>query len=45
MLDYVGQGIAMGNASDLVKRAADYTTTDIDQDGVRNGLRYLGLIE
>ena len=26
--------MAMGNASDAVKRAADYITTDVDHDGI-----------
>lgn len=43
MLRYVGEGIAMGNSRDLVKSAADYVTSDIDQNGIEEGLRYLGL--
>ncbi len=43
MLKYVGTGIAMGNASGFVKSAADYITSDVDNDGVTKGLYYLGL--
>ncbi len=37
-------GIAMGNAEDEVKAAADYVTTDADGDGIENALRWLGAI-
>ena len=33
-----GIGVAMGNAQDDVKAAADYVTTRVDEDGVRNAL-------
>ena len=36
-----GIGVAMGNARDEVKAAADYVTTSVDEDGVRNALRAL----
>lgn len=45
MLKYVGIGVAMGNASDQVKAAADYVTTSIDEDGISNALRHFGLID
>ncbi|MDY5985962.1 MAG: Cof-type HAD-IIB family hydrolase [Lachnoclostridium sp.] len=45
MLKYVGIGVAMGNASDNVKAAADYVTTSIDEDGIANALRHFGLID
>ena len=34
MLQHVGTGIAMGNASDEVKAAADIVTTSVDDDGI-----------
>ncbi len=36
-----GIGVAMGNARDEVKEAADYVTTSVDEDGVRNALHVL----
>ena len=36
MIKYCGMGIAMGNAVPQVKEAADWTTTDILEDGIRN---------
>lgn len=44
MLRYVHKGIAMANASGSVKAAADYVTTDVDEDGIQNGLHYMGLV-
>ena len=44
MLRCVGVGVAMGNASDAVKQAADYVTSPVDQDGVRAALEHFGLI-
>lgn len=44
MLDTVGCGIAMGNAADFVKDAADYVTTDLTNDGVQNALAHFALI-
>lgn len=44
MLKHVGCGIAMGNASDAVKQAADYVTQDIDDDGVFHALKHFELI-
>ena len=34
MIEYAGMGVAMGNASDIVKDAADYITDTNDNDGV-----------
>lgn len=34
MLEYCGIGVAMGNASDEVKRHADYVTTSVDDEGI-----------
>lgn len=44
MLRSAGIGIAMGNASDEVKAAAQYVTDDVDEDGIYNALRHFGLI-
>ncbi|MBU8877648.1 Cof-type HAD-IIB family hydrolase [Bacillus sp. FJAT-29790] len=44
MLETVGNGVAMGNAKEELKKVADYTTTDVDQDGIWNGLKALKLI-
>ncbi|QPC48354.1 Cof-type HAD-IIB family hydrolase [Mangrovibacillus cuniculi] len=45
MLETVGTGIAMGNASDYVKSFANHVTTPVDQDGIRNGLVTVGLLD
>lgn len=45
MLDLVGTGIAMGNASDAVKSHADYITDSLEEDGVAKALRHFGLIQ
>ncbi|MBB4035621.1 hypothetical protein GGR21_001514 [Dysgonomonas hofstadii] len=45
MLKHVGIGVAMGNAGDDVKAAADYITDSVDDNGVANALRHFGLIE
>ena len=44
MLQYVGTGIAMGNASLEVKAAADYVTTGIDSGGLVKALDKFGLL-
>lgn len=38
-----GLGIAMGNAYEEAKGAADYVTSDIDDDGVSRALSALGI--
>lgn len=45
MLQFAGIGVAMGNADPEVKQAADYITSDIDEDGIANALKHFGLIE
>lgn len=45
ILKYAGIGVAMGNASDQVKAAADYVTEDVDCDGIWKALLHYGLIE
>ncbi|MEG1521387.1 MAG: Cof-type HAD-IIB family hydrolase [Bacteroidales bacterium] len=37
-------GIAMGNASDEVKQAADYITASVDEEGIAKALLHFGLI-
>ena len=44
MLGLVGHGIAMGNASQVAKDAAEYVTTHIHEDGVLNALKHYNLI-
>ncbi|MEH7346650.1 Cof-type HAD-IIB family hydrolase [Bacillus sp. JJ1532] len=44
MLQAVGTGIAMGNALDEVKLAADVTTTSANNNGIWDGLKRIGLI-
>lgn len=44
MLRHAGIGVAMGNAADDVKAAADIVTTSVDEDGVANILLKLNLL-
>lgn len=44
MIKAAGIGVAMGNALESLKAEADYTTTSVDNDGIMNALRHLGLI-
>ena len=44
MLRHAAVGVAMGNAAEEVRRAADYVTASIDDDGVALALRHFGLI-
>jgi Cof subfamily protein (haloacid dehalogenase superfamily) len=44
MLRHVATGVAMGNASDEVKRTADYVTDTVDNHGIWNALKQLGII-
>ena len=44
MIRAAGIGIAMGNALDSLKQQADYTTTSVDDDGIRTALRHFGII-
>ena len=45
MLKFAGIGVAMGNASDEVKAAADYVTDTVDKDGIAKALKHFGLID
>lgn len=44
MMKAVGIGIAMGNGTPGVKEAADYVTTNIDDDGIYKALKHLCII-
>jgi hydroxymethylpyrimidine pyrophosphatase-like HAD family hydrolase len=44
MMSAVGCGIAMGNAVDAVKEAADYVTSDVFEDGIYHALKHFELI-
>lgn len=44
MLKHAGIGIAMGNAGDEVKEAADYVTTSVDDNGIVNALKHFGVL-
>lgn len=44
MISTASHGIAMGNASDEVKRAAKYVTTDVEHGGVFEALKHFHLI-
>ena len=45
MLQFAGIGVAMGNADDRVKAAADYVTDTVDNNGIEKAPRYFDLIE
>jgi len=44
MLQYAHTAIVMGNAPAEVRSIADFVTTDVDDDGIQNALRWLGVI-
>lgn len=44
MLKFVKIGVAMGNAGDNVKEAADFVTKDVDDNGVESALIHFGVI-
>ena len=45
MLSFVEHGVAMGNANDEVKAAADYVTDSVDDNGIENALKHFQLID
>ncbi|KXH78315.1 Cof-type HAD-IIB family hydrolase [Sporosarcina sp. HYO08] len=45
MLQYVGHGVAMGNAPEQVKKVARYVTKDVSEDGIAYGLEMVGLLK
>lgn len=44
MLVKAGVGVAVANAKDNVKAAADYIAPSVDEDGVAEALRHFGVI-
>lgn len=44
IIQEAGIGVAMGNARDNVKAVADYVTTHVDEDGVKNALKHFYVI-
>lgn len=44
MIQLVGHGIAMGNAGNELKQAAEYVTTDVNDYGLLNALKHYHLI-
>lgn len=40
MLQWAKIGIAMGNAEDKVKSVADYVTTSVDEEGIKNAINH-----
>ena len=44
MLQYVGIGIAMGNAMEKVKEVADYVTDEVDEDGILKALKHFKIL-
>jgi Cof subfamily protein (haloacid dehalogenase superfamily) len=44
MLEMAGIGVAMGNAPENVKRAADYVTANNDEDGIPQAIAHFGLV-
>lgn len=45
MLRHAAIGVAMGQANEEVKQAADYVTDSVDENGIRNAMRHFGIIE
>lgn len=44
MLHLVPHSICMGNGTEAARQAAEYITSDINQDGIRNAMLHYGLI-
>lgn len=44
MFDACGVSVCMGNGMEVAKAAADYVTTAMEDDGIWNGCKHLGLI-
>ncbi|MFK2826428.1 Cof-type HAD-IIB family hydrolase [Bacillus sp. B190/17] len=45
MLQFVGNGVAMGNAYDQVKNIAKHITKDVGDHGIAHGLELVGLLK
>jgi hydroxymethylpyrimidine pyrophosphatase-like HAD family hydrolase len=43
MIEYAGMGVAMGNATDVLKSVANYVTDTNDNDGVAKAIEKLAL--
>lgn len=44
MMEFAGIGVAMGNAVEVTKKAADYITDHIDEDGLWNALKHFEIL-
>ena len=44
MFELCAYNVAMGNGGPEIKEAADYITTDVDEDGLYTAFKYLNLI-
>lgn len=44
MLEYVGMGVAMGNAEEEVKAVADYVCSGADSDGIYQTLKHMNIL-
>ncbi len=44
MFELCNYNVAMGNGGPEIKAAADYVTTDVDEDGLYNAFKYLQLV-
>ncbi len=45
MLEAVMNSVAMGDGREEAKKAAKYVTTNVDEDGIVNGLKMVGLLD
>jgi len=45
MIECARYGIAMGNATEEIKKAAAFVTTDVERDGIWNALEWLGVLQ
>ncbi len=45
LIEYAGIGVCMGNGAAELKKRCDYVTSDIDKDGIYNGLRHYRLLD
>ncbi|MGM7720203.1 Cof-type HAD-IIB family hydrolase [uncultured Metabacillus sp.] len=45
MIEFVGTGVAMGNAVPSLKEIADFITKPVDEDGIQFGCEQLGLLK
>ena len=44
MIQHAGIGVAMGNAAPHIQSIADYVSTHIDDNGIENALKHIGVI-